>query len=80
MGVRYKCRVARDYMAQTWKRKISPQSLEAHGIFITVDHEETLSWNRHEYRQARIKRQGGASANVTKQNINNNNNQQERRW
>eukprot|EP00959_Pyramimonas_sp_CCMP1952_P068606 1431983-Pyramimonas_sp.AAC.1 len=52
-------------MTQTWNRKIIPQSLEAHGLFIAVEH-EGLSWNRHEYIQARVKRQGGASANVTK--------------
>eukprot|EP00959_Pyramimonas_sp_CCMP1952_P296160 6194946-Pyramimonas_sp.AAC.1 len=70
--------VTRDYMTQTWKRRIIPQSLEAHGLWIIVDEEAPLSWNRHEYMEARTKRQGGASASVAK-NVNNNN-QQERKW
>eukprot|EP00959_Pyramimonas_sp_CCMP1952_P055125 1152435-Pyramimonas_sp.AAC.1 len=61
--VKYKYRVTHDYMTQTWKRIIIPQSLEAHGIYITVDQEAVRSWSRHEYMEARIKRQGRASAN-----------------
>eukprot|EP00959_Pyramimonas_sp_CCMP1952_P194628 4070066-Pyramimonas_sp.AAC.1 len=65
-------------MTQTWKYKTIPQSLEAHGIWIIVEDEGSLSWDRHVYMDARIRRQGRASANVAKNVANNS--QQERKW
>eukprot|EP00959_Pyramimonas_sp_CCMP1952_P144669 3027806-Pyramimonas_sp.AAC.1 len=56
---------------QTWERRIIPQSLEAHGIWIIVDEEAILSWNRREYMEARIKRQGGFLPMLRKNAINN---------
>eukprot|EP00959_Pyramimonas_sp_CCMP1952_P406022 8509274-Pyramimonas_sp.AAC.1 len=65
-------------MAQTWNRKIIPQSLEANGLELHVNDPHDLPNTRAEWIGPRTRRQQKASAIVIKSTCINQ--QQERKW